>query len=78
MSAEAESCTLRGYGVLGAGRGVGLGAVAAGVLQRVPAALLLLHAQTSGQDHSEGTGCWRERLAMLTHTHTHTQDIHKD
>lgn len=45
------SVTLGGYGVLGAGGGVGLGAIAAGVLQRVSAALLLLHAQSSGQNH---------------------------
>lgn len=40
--------TLTGYGVLGAGGGVGLGAIATGVLQRVSAALLLLHAQAPG------------------------------
>lgn len=54
-----------GDGVFRAGGGVSLRAVAAGVLQRVPAALLLLHAQSSGQNHSQSTGCRGERLAML-------------
>lgn len=57
--------TLGGDGVFGAGGGVSLGAVAAGVLQRVPAALLLLHTQSSGQNHRQSTGCRRERLTML-------------
>lgn len=57
--------TLGGDGVFGAGGGVGLGAVAAGVLQRVPAALLLLHTQSSGKNHSQSTGCRGERLTML-------------
>lgn len=54
-----------GDGVFGAGGGVSLGAVAAGVLQRVPAALLLLHTQSSGENHSQSTGCRGERLTML-------------
>lgn len=61
--------TLGGYGVFGARGGVGLAAVAAGVLQRVPAALLLLHTQTSGQNHGKSAGCWGERLTMLRRTH---------
>ena len=48
--------TLRGDGVLGAGGGVGLGAVATGVLQGVPAALLLVHAQAPGQHHGQVAG----------------------
>lgn len=63
------SVTLGGYGVLGAGGCVGLGAVAAGVLQGVSAALLLLHTEASGQNHSQSTSCWREWLAMLKHSH---------
>lgn len=57
-----------GYGVFRAGGGVGLAAVAAGVLQRVPAALLLLHTQPSGQNHGKSAGCRGERLTMLRHT----------
>lgn len=68
------SATLGGNGVLGAGGCVGLAAVATGVLQRVPAALLLLHTQASGQDHGKSAGSWGQRLTMLrdTRTHTHT------
>lgn len=54
-----------GNGVLGAGGCVGLAAVAAGVLQRVPAALLLLHAQAAGQDHGQSAGGRGKRLTML-------------
>lgn len=54
-----------GNGVLGARGCVGLAAVATGVLQRVPAALLLLHAQASGQDHGKSAGGRGERLTML-------------
>lgn len=58
-----------GNGVLGAGGRVGLAAVATGVLQRVPAALLLLHTQASGQDHGKSAGGWGQRLTMLRDTH---------
>lgn len=66
--------TLGGDGVFGAGGGVSLGAVAAGVLQRVSAALLLLHTQSSGQNHGQSTGCRGQRLPVLGHK-ANTQKI---
>lgn len=51
--------------VLGAGGGGGLCAVAAGVLQRVPAALLVLQAQPPGQDHGQVAGGRGHLLPML-------------
>ena len=66
--------TLGGDGILGAGGGAGLGAVPTGILQRVSAALLLLHAQAPGQDHGQVTGCRGHLLTMLGHTPGHAQN----
>ena len=57
--------TLGRDGVLGAGGGGGLRAVATGVLQRVPAALLVLQAQPSGQDHGQVAGGGGHLLSVL-------------
>lgn len=57
--------TLGRDGVLRAGRGGGLRAVATGVLQRVPAALLVLQAQPTGQDHGQVAGGRGHLLPML-------------
>lgn len=67
-SGDAPGCplgTLGGDGVLGAGRGGGLCAVAAGVLQRVPAALLVLQAQPPCQHHGQVAGGGGHLLAVL-------------
>lgn len=59
------SGTLRGNSVLGAGGSGGLGTVTTRVLKGVPVALLLLHAETTGQDHGQVTGCWRHLFTVL-------------
>lgn len=57
--------TLGGDGVLGAGGRGGLCAVAARVLQGVPAALLVLQAQAAGQHHGQVTGRRGHLLTVL-------------
>lgn len=57
--------TMWGDGILRAWRGGVLCAVSTRILQGVTAALLLLHTQTTCQNHGKLTSCWHHWFPML-------------